>query len=184
MSREGRLIAELMLQNLTEDEWQHKLLAENVFQVSSGRTAVRYARTLRLRLSMLDEQGLQLIANGSERQRQQALLVALCLQSPIIAQFISQVVNDARRQFRETLPANVWMTFVDDQLRVHPELTGFSESSLMKMGNNVLKALSEAGYLDTPRRRNLQTVYLLEEIQALLARLEQQDLISVLEGKQ
>lgn len=184
MSREGRLIAELMLQNLTEEEWQQKLLAENVLQASSGKTAIRYARTLRLRLSMLDEEGLELIANGSERQRQQALLVAVCLQSPIIVQFISQVVNDARRQFRETLPANVWMAFVEDQLRVHPELTSFSESSLMKMGNNVLKALSESGYLDTPRRRNLQTVYLLEEIQALLASLEQQDLISVLEGKQ
>ncbi|MGU5092824.1 DUF1819 family protein, partial [Escherichia coli] len=44
-------------------------------------------------------------------------------------------------------------------------------------------ALAEAGYVDTPRRRNLQAVYLLPETQAVLQRLGQQDLISILEGK-
>ncbi|WP_284120882.1 BrxA family protein, partial [Klebsiella pneumoniae] len=52
-----------------------------------------------------------------------------------------------------------------------------------KMGNNLVKALAEAGYVDTPRRRNLQAVYLLPETQAVLQRLGQQDLISILEGK-
>ncbi|EFC3174371.1 DUF1819 domain-containing protein, partial [Escherichia coli] len=37
--------------------------------------------------------------------------------------------------------------------------------------------------VDTPRRRNLQAVYLLPETQAVLQRLGQQDLISILEGK-
>ncbi|HAJ5691546.1 TPA: DUF1819 family protein, partial [Escherichia coli] len=54
---------------------------------------------------------------------------------------------------------------------------------IAKMGNNLVKALAEAGYVDTPRRRNLQAVYLLPETQAVLQRLGQQDLISILEGK-
>lgn len=49
-----------------------------------------------------------------------------------------------------------------------------------KMGNNLIKALAEAGYLDTPRRRNLQSVFLLPETQATLQRLGQQELVSIL----
>lgn len=52
-----------------------------------------------------------------------------------------------------------------------------------KMGNNLIKALAEAGYLDTPRRRNLQSVFLLPETQATLQRLGQQELVSILEGQ-
>lgn len=51
------------------------------------------------------------------------------------------------------------------------------------MGNNLIKALAEAGYLDTPRRRNLQSVFLLPETQATLQRLGQQELFSILEGQ-
>ncbi|EHX56919.1 hypothetical protein ECDEC13D_4958 [Escherichia coli DEC13D] len=47
----------------------------------------------------------------------------------------------------------------------------------------IIGADTEAGYVDTPRRRNLQAVYLLPETQAVLQRLGQQDLISILEGK-
>ncbi|CDG15741.1 DUF1819 family protein [Xenorhabdus doucetiae] len=184
MSRESRLIAELMLQSPNEEEWQNYLVVENILQASSDKTAIRYSRTLRLRLSMLDSKGLELIAFGSERERNQCLIVALMLQSPVVEVFISLVVNDAKRQFRESLPMNAWETFVEDQSSVHPELKNFSESSLKKMGNNTIKALSEVGYIDTPRRRNLQTVYLLPEVQDLLARIERNDLVPLMEGKQ
>ncbi|NRN28939.1 DUF1819 family protein [Photorhabdus heterorhabditis subsp. aluminescens] len=184
MSREGRLIAEMMLQLPSKGQWQQHLVTENILQASSERTAIRYARTLRLRLSMLDSKGLELVVQGSERERQQCLMVALMLQSPVVAAFISLVVNDAKRLFRESLPANVWEVFVEDQRRVHPELTSFSESSLKKMGNNAIKALSEARYLDAPHRRQLQTVFLLPEIHDLLIRLKRSDLIPLMEGKQ
>ncbi|MGS0629569.1 MULTISPECIES: DUF1819 family protein [Photorhabdus] len=184
MSRESCLIAEVMLQSPSKEQWQRHLVTENILQTSSERTAIRYARTLRLRLSMLDSQGLELVVHGGERERQQCLMVALMLQSPVVAAFISSVVNDAKRQFRESLPANVWAVFVEDQRRVHPELASFSESSLRKMGNNAIKALSEARYLDAPCRRHLQTVFLLPEVHDLLVRLERSDLIPLMEGKQ
>ncbi len=60
------------------------------------------------------------------------LLVALMIQSPIVAEFIAEVVNPARQQFKEKLGMNCWSEFVDENLRLHPELAAFSDSSIQK----------------------------------------------------
>jgi len=183
MSRESRVIAELMLTDPDEQIWQEQVVGHNILQASSANTAKRYATTIRLRLTTLDNSALKQIAEGSERERQQLLFVALILHSPIVKDFLSEVVNDQRRQFKEKLPADSWDEFVTNHLHQQPVLTSYSDSSIKKMGNNLIKALAEAGYLDTPRRRNLQSVYLLPETQATLQRLGQQELISILEGQ-
>ena len=160
MSRESRVIAELLLTDPDEQTWQEQIVGHNILQASSPNTAKRYAATIRLRLNTLDKSAWTLIAD-----------------------FLAEVVNDLRRQFKEKLPGNSWNEFVNNQVRQHPVLASYSDSSIAKMGNNLVKALAEAGYVDTPRRRNLQAVYLLPETQAVLQRLGQQDLISILEGK-
>ncbi|WP_336732001.1 DUF1819 family protein [Pantoea ananatis] len=183
MSRESRIIAELMLVDPDEQNWQIQIVGHNILQASTTNTAKRYASTIKLRLNTLDKIAWMLIAEGSERERQQLLFVALILHSPIVKDFLSEVVNDLRRQFKEKLPMDSWGAFVASRLRQQPILTSYSDSSIKKMGNNLIKALAEAGYLDTPRRRNLQSVFLLPETRATLQRLEQQELVSILEGQ-
>jgi DNA-directed RNA polymerase specialized sigma54-like protein len=101
------------------------------------------------------------------------LFVALVLHSPVVKDFLAEVVNDLRRQFKEKLLDGAGMSSTS-HLRQQPVLTSYSDSSI-KNGNNLVKALAEAGYLDTPRRRNLQSVFLLPETQATLQRLGQQN---------
>ncbi|MBA5237121.1 DUF1819 family protein [Pectobacterium aroidearum] len=182
MVRESRTIAELLLSEPDETTWQQQIINENILQASSTSTANRYARTLRLRLMTLDRECWQLIADGSESERLQMLLVALMIQSPVVAEFIAEVVNPARQQFKEKLGMNCWSEFVDENLRLHPELAVFSDSSIQKMGNNLIKALAEAGYLDSPRRRNLQNVFLLPEVSTALHRLNKAELLPILGG--
>lgn len=182
MGRESRTIAELLLEEPDEAAWQQQIIHYNILRASSKSTANRYARTLRQRLMTLDRECWQLIVDGSESERLQMLLVALLIQSPIVTDFMADVVNPARQQFKEKLGINCWSEFVDENLRLHPELGAFSDSSIQKMGNNLIKALAEAGYLDTPRRRNLQTVFLLPDIAAALHRLNKAELLPILEG--
>lgn len=183
MGRESRIIAELLLNDPDEAMWQAQIIDENILQASSAKTASRYARTLKLRLMPLDKQALELIANGSESERLQLLLTALMLQSPVVTDFIATVLNPARQEFKDKLPGNCWDSFVEENQRQHPELAHFSDSSIQKMGSNLIKSLAEAGYLDTPRRRHLQTIFLLPEVAATLNRLGKADLIPVLEGR-
>jgi hypothetical protein len=182
MGRESRTVAELLLQEPDEATWQQQIINDNILQASSTSTANRYARTLRLRLMTLDRESWQLIAHGSESERVQMLLIALMIQSPVVAAFVAEVLTPARQQFKEKLDVNCWNEFVDENLRLHPELAAFSDSSIQKMGNNLIKALAEAGYLDTPRRRNLQTVFLLPDVAAALHRLNKPELLPILEG--
>ncbi|EJA4740558.1 TPA: DUF1819 family protein [Enterobacter kobei] len=182
MVRESRTIAELLLSEPDETTWQQQIIDENILQASSTSTANRYARTVKLRLMTLDRECWQLIVTGSESERLQMLLVALMNQSPIVAEFVADVVNPARQQFKEKLSGNCWNEFVDENLRLHPELAAFSDSSIQKMGNNLIKALAEAGYLDSPRRRNLQNVFLLPDVATALHRLNKAELLPILEG--
>lgn len=146
MSRESRVIAELLLTDPDEQTWQEQIVGHNILQASSPNTAKRYAATIRLRLNTLDKSAWTLIAEGSERERQQLLFVALTLHSPVVKDFLAEVVNDLRRQFKEKLPGNSWNEFVNNQVRQHPVLASYSDSSIAKMGNNLVKALAEAGY--------------------------------------
>ena len=164
MSRESRVIAELLLTDPDEQTWQEQIVGHNILQASSPNTAKRYAATIRFRLNTLDKSAWTLIAEGSERERQQLLFVALTLHSPVVKDFLAEVVNDLRRQFKEKLPGNSWNEFVNNRVRQHPVLASYSDSSIAKMGNNLVKALAEAGYVDTPRRRNLQAVYLYRKL--------------------
>ncbi|MEY5110807.1 DUF1819 family protein, partial [Salmonella enterica subsp. enterica serovar Corvallis] len=149
MSRESRIIAELMLTAPNEQTWQEQIVGHNILQASSANTAKRYATTIKLRLNTLDKVAWSLIAEGSERERQQLLFVALILHSPVVKDFLAEVVNDLCRQFKEKLPMDSWDEFVANHLRQQPVLTSYSDSSIKKMGNNLIKALAEAGYLDT-----------------------------------
>lgn len=87
MSRESRVIAELLLTDPDEQTWQEQIVGHNILQASSPNTAKRYAATIRLRLNTLDKSAWTLIAEGSERERQQLLFVALTLHSPVVKDF-------------------------------------------------------------------------------------------------
>lgn len=132
MSRESRVIAELLLTDPDEQTWQEQIVGHNILQASSPNTAKRYAATIRLRLNTLDKSAWTLIAEGSERERQQLLFVALTLHSPVVKDFLAEVVNDLRRQFKEKLPGNSWNEFVNNQVRQHPVLASYSDSSIAK----------------------------------------------------
>ena len=95
MSRESRVIAELLLTDPDEQTWQEQIVGHNILQASSPNTAKRYAATIRLRLNTLDKSAWTLIAEGSERERQQLLFVALTLHSPVVKDFLAEVVNDS-----------------------------------------------------------------------------------------
>lgn len=55
MSRESRIIAELMLTDPDAQTWQEQIVKHNILQASCANTAKRYATTIRLRLNMLDK---------------------------------------------------------------------------------------------------------------------------------
>jgi hypothetical protein len=181
---ETRIIAEIQLEKLSEDDWKQRIVTDNVLQKKSAQTALRFARVIRKRLQAMGECYIQTLLEVSDRAYVQLLLAGFIIQSPIIADFMQECIAEARRTYKPAIPTDAWQQFIEDRIRVFPALADYTESTQKKMGSNVIKALVDAGYLNATRQRQLQTVYLLPEVKAVLTQINKEQLIAVMECTQ
>lgn len=181
---ESRIIAEIQLKNLSVDEWKKLVVDENVLQKKSAQTALRFANVIRKRLEVMGEPFSQLLLDVSERAYIQLLMAAFMIQSPVIVDFMREYLAEARRTYKPDIANDAWISFIDDRIKVIPELASYSESTLKRMGSNVIKALVDTGYLKSTRQRQIQAVYLLPEVKELLININKQEVIDVMECTQ
>ena len=181
---ESRIIAEIQLKKLSVDEWKKLVVDENVLQKKSAQTALRFANVIRKRLEVMGEPFSQLLLDVSERAYIQLLMAAFMIQSPVIVDFMQECLAEARRTYKPDIANDAWISFIDDRIKVIPELASYSESTLKRMGSHVIKALVDAGYLKSTRQRQIQAVYLLPEVKDLLNSINKQELIDVMECTQ
>jgi hypothetical protein len=178
---ESRIIAESLLKNLPDDEWKSLIVEQNVLQKKSRQTAIRYARTIRVRIEGLGEEFMSRLLAANERAYVQMLMMALLIHSPIVADFMRFSLAEARRTYKPNLASDAWSEFYDTRVRAYRELGGFSDSTIKKMGNNTIKALIDSDYLSDSRTKKIQNVYLMPEVKDWLVHLERNDLIDVME---
>lgn len=178
---ESRVVTESLLRHLSEDDWKELIMEENILQKRSGNTAIRYARAIRRRLSSLGDDFQHAIVNAPESEYIQLLMMALLIRTPVIADFMREVVADSRRLYQPSLAPNAWGQFLDDRIRTFPDLAILSDSTLKKTGSNIVRALVEAGYLNSNREKKLQPVYLLPVTRYWLNKLNRNDLEKVME---
>lgn len=95
-----------------------------------------------------------------------------------------ECLAEAKRTYKPTISTHAWSDFFEDRMRVFPALANYSASTQKRMGSHVIKALVDAGYLNSPRQRQLQVVYLLPEVIATLSKINKQELIAVMECTQ
>lgn len=165
---ESRVVAELLLEGISDQDFRFVIEEDNVLQKRSAHTAIRYARTIRTRIEPLGPSFLSLLVKSNETVVKQLLMAAFLIQSPAALEFMTHTVADARRDFTEKLNEFSWTDFIDERIRVIPDLAKFSESSVKKMGNNMIKALADAGYLNSTRQKKLRAVYLDPDVNAWL----------------
>jgi len=178
---ESHIIAEKILEQLSEEEWKNLIIEENILQKKSPHTAIRYTRTIRTRLQPMGEAYINTLLQVSERAYVQLLMFALLCNSPIVVDFMTQSLAEAHRSYQPRLPQNAWDSFINDRIRAMPDLKQYSDSTLKKMGNNTIKALVESGYLNTSRKCDIQPVYLFPEVKEWLEKLHHKDLIPIME---
>ena len=139
---------------------------------------------IRKRLESMSEAYTQALLDVPERAYTQLLLAAFMVQSPVIVDFMRECLAEARRIYKPELSKDAWINFIDDRIKVIPELASYSESTLKRMGSNVIKALVDTGYLNSTRQRQIQAVYLLPEVKQMLIQINRQELIEVMECTQ
>lgn len=178
---ESRLVAGTLMKDMPEADWNRLFIEENILQKKSRHTAIRYARTVKRRLEPLGKEFIEAVIHASEPQYKQLLMLALMIHTPALPDFMRNVVAEIKRIYKPNLASDVWKAFIQDRGRSIPGLNNLSPSTLQKSGNNIIRSLVEAGYLDNNKNRRLQPVYVLPETKAWLQKLNREDLEPIME---
>lgn len=181
MIRESQLIAELLMRFPSLDEWNEAIIEQNILQKSSPATAKRTAEAIRRRIEPLGHRFHELFVYSSSELCSQLMLAAVLMNSPILGDFMSTVIVDAKRLYRDQLDGQDWAVFWKERGKIFPGLTKIAESSAYKVQKMAFKCLADAGYIQDTRLRKLQNVYLLPEVKELLFEIDREDIIRIME---
>ncbi|MGO6943415.1 DUF1819 family protein [Rhizobium johnstonii] len=155
---ESRLVAGLLLEEVTAEKWKNAIEVENILQKTSINTAKRQAALLKSRLQKLNREGWQLVHDGSKPVATQVAFAAAIAHSNLLADFLDIAVRDRFRASHRTLSRNNWETFVAGCHERDAEMSDWSPSTVNKLGDTVFQILSEVGLLSDGKTTMLQPV--------------------------
>ena len=165
---ESRVIAGLLLSDLSEHDWASALYDQNVLQVRNPETATRFARLLRLRLQTMDDRLWQMISDGSFTVATHACLAAAVKHSALLGDFLDLVMREQYRLYNKNLLPAVWERYIDDCQARDSDMPIWSESTIRRLRSSVFQILAQAGYIDSTRTLKLQTVHISQEVLSYL----------------
>lgn len=167
--REARVIAGLLLDGVTDERFKSAISQENVLQARTSATAVRLARLIRSRLEEFDSTLWLMVRDGDQLLATQALLASAVRHSPLLRDFLDQVLRDEYRRLHTHLAPGVWREFLDGCQARDPSIQGWAETTRRRLRSTVFQILAQAGYLSDTRQRKLQNVVIFPELAGYLA---------------
>lgn len=170
MLPESRHIARLLLTHPTLGQWNDALKGENLLQKKPA-TARRQARLIRNRLETLDEEGLQMVADGDGELSSQVLLAAAARHSQLLSDFLRDVYGEDLRRLERNLSHRQWDAFLVECEHRDPAVGTWASSTRAKLFQVIVRMLVEAKYLDSARRMGLTPPLLHPQTRAYLNRL-------------
>lgn len=154
---ESRIIAGLLLQGVEGSDWDKQVRDLNVLQKRTAKTADSYATLARSRLQTMGAGLWELVRDGSAPVATHAVLAATVKFSPLFGDFMRTVVRDQFRRFATHLEARHWDAYIEDSLRSQPNMPTLSDSTRVKLRQNAMRMLAEAGFIENTRSLRLRS---------------------------
>ncbi|RRW11932.1 DUF1819 family protein [Stutzerimonas stutzeri] len=154
---EARIVAGLLMNGADSGEWERQVLDVNVLQKRTAKTAVTYANLARARLQTMDADLWLLVRDGSMHVATHAVLAATVKFSPLFGDFLRTVVRDQFRRFATHLETRHWDAYIEDSLRSQPNMPALSDSTRVKLRQNAMRMLAEAGFIENTRSLRLRS---------------------------
>ncbi|MDO0889248.1 DUF1819 family protein [Acinetobacter johnsonii] len=168
MVRESRIIADLLLQQATAEQWQQAIQLENVLQKRTAASAQRNATAIRKRLERLEPDFWKALRDGDDELATQVAFCGALERNLLLLEFMETVMRDAYISQAQHLDSYIWSDFLDERSQRDPDICDWKESSKKKMGQVVFRMLAEVGYLKSTRKLELQRVIVRAELRSLL----------------
>ena len=168
MVRESRIIADLLLQQATAEQWQQAIQLENVLQKRTAASAQRNATAIRKRLERLEPDFWKALRDGDDELATQVAFCGALERNLLLLEFMETVMRDAYISQAQHLDSYIWSDFLDERSQRDLDICDWKESSKKKMGQVVFRMLAEVGYLKSTRKLELQRVIVRAELRSLL----------------
>jgi hypothetical protein len=162
--QESRVIAGLLLRDVSAKEWRKAIYQENLLQTRSPKTAKRLSVLIRGRLALVEAPLWKLIHDGSVVEATHACLAAAVKGSFLLGDFLDLVLRDQYRTFKEGLTLTLWADYIQDCGGRDPDMPQWSESTITRLRSSVYGILAEAGYIDSTKTRKLQRVHIVQPV--------------------
>ncbi len=166
--RESREIARLLLDNVDPETWQRAIVVENILQKRSPVTAMRQARLIRDRLTLMGPDLWKLVTHGPREGATQALLAAAIKHSRLVGDFLDAVVRKHWRTFTPAICVKDWKDFLETCAQVDPHVDRWTDSTRTKLRQIVFRMLAEARYIQDTRSLWLLPVSIVPEVEQYL----------------
>lgn len=168
MVRESRVIADLLINEVTTEQWDKAIRIENVLQKRTPASAKRNATAIRKRLERLEPEFWRALRDGDDELATQIAFCGTLERNLLLIEFMETVIRDAYLSRAEKLDAFIWEDFLEERSHRDLSICDWKESTRKKMGQVVFRILTEMGYLRSSRNLVLQHVVIRPEVRIML----------------
>jgi hypothetical protein len=166
--RESRIIADLLLQAVSDDAWNEAMLDQNLLQMGSAVSIKRISRLLRARLELLGPGAWKMVRDGDRIQATQAVFAGAVKNSRLLGDFMDITLREQRASFAKKLEYRMWNDYIAGCLGRDPDMPHWSDATVARLRSAVFSMLAEAGYLKDTRSLLLQNVFVDAQLAAYL----------------
>lgn len=163
---ETRITAQLLCQSLPRDEIIERIKNENLFQFPTEKMVVSIARTCFRRLDALASDALvRLIADAPLETAKQVNLYAMMKDNRVVWDFMTTVIGEKyRTQALDFSPKDVsiFLFLLREQ---NDSVAGWSDSTVSKIRQVLIRILTECRYLDSIRASQLNWISIEPELE-------------------
>lgn len=166
--RESRIVANLLLQGVSDEKWKDAVLKKNILQMNSVQSIKKIAALLRARLEPLGEGLWKMVRDGGREQAAQAAFAGTVKHSRLLGDFMDITMREQRALFAKKLEYRMWNDYMAGCRGRDPEMPQWSDGTVARLRSAVFSILAAAGYLKDTRSRFLQNVFVDAELSAYL----------------
>ena len=157
--RESRIVADLLLEGVSDEGWVEAIVDRNVLQMGSAVSIRRISRLLRARLEPLGADIWRLVRDGEREQATQAAFAGAIKNSRLLGDFMDITMREQRALFAPKLEYPMWNEYIAGCRGRDPEMPQWSDATVARLRSAVFSMLAEAGYLKDTRGLALQNVF-------------------------
>ena len=152
---ETKRLAKLLLEQPTQEEWNHALVEENILQKKTPSTAKRQAALIKKRLDTLTPVGLELITDGDNEVTSQMIFASCILHSELLKDYLQHEYAGHLRRLDTHLNPNSWDAFWVECANRDSSILDWSELTKSKLFQVILRILAQVKYIESNKSKRI-----------------------------